>query len=132
MVLDLIKIIHRKVIRNFFIKLKRKTYLSNNTILDSVCVILCFILSNFSVGVALAPLGGITNALREKARLTGTNEQNRKQYQEYQNTIASQNAGKTKIIIVRWCNRFFDVLKPNSDVKAVGAIIQPDYFCSRP
>ena len=59
---------------------------------------------NISAGVALAPLGGITNALREKTRLTGTNEQNRKQYQEYQNTIASQNAGKTKTIIVRRCN----------------------------
>ena len=44
-------------------------------------------------GVALTPLGGITNSLREKTRLTTSNEQNKKQYQEYQNTIASQNAG---------------------------------------
>ena len=47
----------------------------------------------FLLGVAITQLGGITNALREKTRLTGSNAQNRKQYQEYQNTIASQNAG---------------------------------------
>ena len=48
-------------------------------------------------GVALTPLGGITNSLREKTRLTTSNEQNKKQYQEYQNTIASQNAGTENI-----------------------------------
>ena len=48
---------------------------------------------HFFLGVAITQLGGITNALREKTRLTGSNAQNRKQYQEYQNTIASQNAG---------------------------------------
>ena len=47
----------------------------------------------FNIGTALNQLGEITNALREKTRLAGSNEQNRKQYQEYQNTIASQNAG---------------------------------------
>merc|ERR1719266_1140534 len=51
---------------------------------------------NSSKGTALNQLGEITNALREKTRLTGTNEQNRKQYQEYQNTIASQNAADLK------------------------------------
>ena len=48
---------------------------------------------HFFLGVAITQLGGITSALREKTRLTGSNAQNRKQYQEYQNTIASQNAG---------------------------------------
>lgn len=52
--------------------------------------------NNSSKGVALTPLGGITNSLREKTRLTTSNEQNKKQYQEYQNTIASQNAADLK------------------------------------
>ena len=44
-------------------------------------------------GAALTQLTGISQVLREKTRLAGSNEQNRKQYQEYQNTIATQNAG---------------------------------------
>ena len=52
-----------------------------------------FYVTFFNIGTALNQLGEITNALREKTRLAGSNEQNRKQYQEYQNTIASQNAG---------------------------------------
>ena len=52
-----------------------------------------FYVTFFNIGTALNQLGEITNALREKTRLAGSNEHNRKQYQEYQNTIASQNAG---------------------------------------
>ena len=64
--------------------------------LDFIYLITCKlpILSPLFSGVALTQLGGITSTLREKTRLTGSNAQNKKQYQEYQNTIASQNAGK--------------------------------------
>ena len=60
-------------------------------------------------GVALTPLGGITNSLREKTRLTTSNEQNKKQYQEYQNTIASQNAGTPMKNMLSNC-----IKKPNN------------------
>ena len=48
---------------------------------------------HFNIGTALNQLGEITNVLREKTRLGGSNEHNKKQYQEYRNTVANQNAG---------------------------------------
>ena len=64
---------------------------------------------HFFLGVAITQLGGITSALREKTRLTGSNAQNRKQYQEYQNTIASQNAGTPMKNMLSNC-----IKKPNN------------------